>query len=71
MGSMTFASLFGSLMFGTVGFGAFVYGKKTMNWKPMLIGAGLMAYPYFFTSSTALMYVIGTALCASLYVFRE
>jgi hypothetical protein len=70
MGSFTFANLFGSLLFGAVGFGAFIYGKKVMNWKPMVIGAGLMAYPYFI-ASTALMYVIGAALCASLYFFRE
>ncbi len=70
MATLTFANLFGSLMFGAVGLGAFIYGKKTTNWRPMVIGAGLMAYPYFI-ASTALMYVIGLALCASLYVFRE
>lgn len=70
METLTFASLFGSLMFGAIGFGAFLYGKKAMNWKPMVIGVGLMAYPYFI-ASTALMYAIGIALCASLYMFRE
>ncbi|HKB60497.1 MAG TPA: hypothetical protein VKC56_10690 [Gallionellaceae bacterium] len=70
MGSFTFANLFGGLLFGGIGFVAFVYGKKRMNWKPMVIGAGLMAYPYFI-ASTALMYVVGIVLCTSLYVFRE
>jgi hypothetical protein len=70
MSTLTLSNLFGSLMFGAVGLGAFVYGKKTTNWKPMVIGVGLMAYPYLI-ASTALMYAIGVGLCASLYVFRE
>lgn len=70
MAAPTFSSLFAPLMFGTVGFGAFVYGKKIASWRPMVIGAALMAYPYFI-SSVLLMYVIGIALCASLYLFRD
>jgi hypothetical protein len=66
----TFGNLFAPLMFGAVGFGAFLYGKKTTNWKPMVTGVALMAYPYFI-DSTMLLYAIGLALCASLYVFRD
>lgn len=65
-----FANLFAPLLFGAIGLGAFGYGKKTANWKPMAIGAALMAYPYFI-DSTLLLYAIGVALCGSLYVFRD
>jgi hypothetical protein len=50
--------------------GAFVYGKKTSNWKPMAIGGALMVYPYFIASAL-LQYAIGLALCAALFVYRD
>jgi hypothetical protein len=64
------ALLFGSLLFGAIGLAAFVYGKKLALWKPMVIGIALMAYPYFI-SHIWLMYAIGIALCAALYVLRD
>ena len=64
------AFLFGSFLFGAVGLAAFVYGKKLALWKPMVIGIALMAYPYF-VSRAWLMYAIGVALCAALFVFRD
>ncbi len=63
------SALIGSLLFGAVGFVAFVYGKKMALWKPMVIGVVLMVYPYF-VPQTWLMYTIGCALCLGLYVFR-
>ena len=33
------AELFGSLLFGVIGMAAVMYGKKSAEWKPMLIGA--------------------------------
>lgn len=65
-----FSELFAAVVFGAVGLAAFVYGKKATNWKPMVIGVALMAYPYFFEQAL-LLYGIGIALCVSLYVFRE
>ncbi len=62
--------LFGSILFGAIGLAVFVYGKKLALWKPMVIGIALMAYPYFI-SHTWLMYAIGMALCAGLYVLRD
>ena len=64
------ADLFGSLLFGIVGFAAFRYGRKTTRWQPMTIGIALMIYPYFVTE-TWLMYAIGAALCAGLFLCRE
>src|SRR5437016_11107410 len=63
------SALLGSLLFGAVGFVAFMYGKKMVLWKPMVFGVALMAYPYF-VPQTWLMYTIGCALCLGLYVFR-
>ena len=37
------AALFGSLLFGAIGLGAFMYGKKMVLYKPMVIGMILMA----------------------------
>ena len=62
--------LFGALLFGTIGMGAVIYGKKTAQWRPMLIGVALMVYPYF-VEQTWLLYAIGVGLCATLYLFRE
>ena len=67
---MTGADLFGWLIFGSVGFVAFVYGKRQVSWKAMAIGVALMAYPYFI-SNTIAMYIVGVVLTAALFVFRE
>ena len=64
------AALFASLLFGAIGLGAFIYGKKMVLYKPMIIGFVLMIYPYF-VPQTWLMYTIGCALCLGLYVFRD
>jgi hypothetical protein len=63
-------ALFGSILFGAVGLGAFIYGRKLVLWKPMVFGAVLMAYPYFIPQ-TWLIYTIGCALCLGLFVFRD
>lgn len=64
------AALLGSILFGSIGFIAFIYGKKNSMFRPMLIGIVLMIYPYFF-QGTVLMYLIGAGLTAALYFFRE
>ena len=64
------AALFGSIIFGIIGYAAYRYGKKSGGTRPMLIGVTLMVYPYF-VDQTWLLYTIGGALCLGLYVFRE
>lgn len=66
----SYANLFAGLLFGSVGFAAFVYGKKQATWQPMILGVMLMVYPYFI-ETTWLLYVIGAALCAGLYFWRD
>ena len=63
-------NLIGGILFGGIGFVAFVYGKKQASFKPMLIGALLMGYSYFVPNTLA-MYVIGSILTAALFIFRE
>jgi hypothetical protein len=64
------AYLLASIVFGTVGFAAFMYGKKSLAWKPMSLGVALMVYPYFI-ETTWLVYAVGIALCAGLYFWRD
>ena len=66
----SFANLMAGLLFGTIGIAAFRYGKKSDNWKPMAIGVVLMIYPYFI-EATWLLYLIGVALCALMFVWRD
>ena len=60
------AYLFGALVFGLVGLGAFRYGRKTDRLRTLWIGVALMLYPYV-VSNTAAMYAIGLALCAAIW----
>jgi hypothetical protein len=64
------AALFGSILFGAIGVGAFMYGRKMVLWKPMVLGGVLTVYPYF-VPQTWLIYAIGCALCLGLFVFRD
>ncbi|MFT4046647.1 MAG: hypothetical protein QM661_08125 [Solimonas sp.] len=63
------AALFAMIFFSLVGLAAVRYGRKWMVWEPIAIGVALMVYPYF-VAQTWLLYVVGLALCASLYVLR-
>ena len=63
-------SIFAGIVFGAIGFAVFIYGKKQVSFKPMLIGIALMAYPYF-VSNTILLWGIGAALTFSLFIFRD
>ena len=58
------------MIFGAVGFVAFVYGKKMGSFKPMVIGLVLMVYPYFVTQ-TLWLYTVGVGLCVGLYFWRD
>jgi len=64
------AALFGSLVFGVIGLVAFRYGKKSALIVPMLLGLGLMIYPWF-VSETWVLYAIGSALTGAVWVFRN
>jgi len=70
MPSLTFANLFAGLVFGAIGFVAFVYGKRMNVWKPMFIGIALMIFPYFVEDAIELC-IIGVLGTASLFLLRN
>ena len=49
------------LLFGSIGLGYFVYGRKQRAAVPFVCGLVLMVFPYF-VSSTALLVAIGIVL---------
>ena len=62
--------LIGGLVFSSIGFVAFMYGKKNSEYKPLVIGILLMGYPYV-VKGTLMLYLIGVGLIAVLYFFKE
>lgn len=64
------AYLFGAILFGFIGFAAWRYGKQKSLDRAKWIGVALMLYPYLI-SSTAMLYIVGAALCVALYVWRK
>lgn len=68
-GLMT-ANLIGNLVFGSIGFVAFVYGKRLNLWKTMICGIALMVFPYF-VDNTALMCALGALGTAALFFLRD
>jgi len=64
------AELFASILFGLIGTAVFMYGKRRASGLHILIGVCLMGFPYF-VSNPWLIYAIGIALCAALYVWRD
>jgi hypothetical protein len=63
-------NLVGGLLFGSIGFVAFIYGKRMHVWKPMFLGLALMAYPYF-VENDIVLFAIGVVGTAALFLFRE
>lgn len=49
------------LLFGSIGLGFFVYGKRQHAIVPLLCGLSLMIFPYF-VSSTFILIAIGLLL---------
>jgi hypothetical protein len=66
---MNEAWLLWGLLFGSLGLGFFVYGKKQKAVVPMACGIGLMVYPYFISNTYALV-AIGCVLTAVPYFLR-
>jgi hypothetical protein len=67
---MNTSSMMASLVFGMIGMGMFMYGKKAARPIPLAAGAGLMVLPYFITH-LVLMIVICGALTAIPWLMRE
>ena len=68
--NMTAANLIGGLLFGSIGFVAFIYGKRLSLWRPMFLGLGLMVFPYF-VEATLPLFAIGSVGSALLFFLRD
>lgn len=66
---MNTASLLWGLLFGSIGLGFFIYGRRQRAIVPLLCGLALIIFPYF-VSNNILMVVIGAALMAIPYFLR-
>ena len=66
---MSESSLIWGVLFGSVGLGYFVYGKKQRAVVPLLCGVALMALPYFI-SGAWLLVAIGATIAAVPYFVR-
>ena len=60
-------SLFASLVWGSIGVGYFIYGKKQRELMPMLGGVALIAVSYI-VSSALLMSLISVAVMVAVYL---
>ena len=69
-GGFNWGSIVAGVIFGIIGWSAFIYGKKEKNWRPMVIGIVLMVYPYFITNAI-LVFAIGIALTVALFFWKE
>lgn len=68
--AFSLAKIIAWIIFGAVGFAAFVYGKKERSFKPLVVGIALMGYPYF-VNGTFWLYAAGVGLCLLLYFWRD
>jgi len=66
---MDSSTLLLGLVFGSIGMGYFVYGKKQGRVAALVSGVGLVIFPYF-VSNVWLGIVIGIALMALPYFWR-
>ena len=61
------ANLIAGVIFGSIGFAAFIYGKKQSSFKTMMIAFALMGYSYL-VSNPVWVYAIGIALTVALFL---
>jgi hypothetical protein len=66
---MSTSSLLWGVLFGAIGLGFFVYGKRQRVVVPLACGLALMLFPYFI-SNTILLVAVGVVLMAIPYFFR-
>ncbi len=70
LGGMSTAGMIWGLLFSSLGFIVFMYGKKNSFIRPTLIGVALMIYPYF-VQGTHMIVLVGAGLTALLYFWRD
>ena len=63
------ALLMWGMLFGAIGFGLFLYGKKQKSVVPLITGIALSVVPYFIANVYALV-MVGVILVAIPYFVR-
>ncbi|MCX6542990.1 MAG: hypothetical protein NTV05_01100 [Acidobacteria bacterium] len=66
---MDASSLLWGPLFGSIGLGFFVYGKKQKAVVPLICGLVLMVFPYFI-SNTILLLAVGAVIMTIPYFVR-
>ena len=66
---MNTSSLLWGLLFGSIGLGYFVYGKRQKVVVPLVCGLALMVFPYFIANTIGLV-AVGIALTALPYFVK-
>jgi hypothetical protein len=59
-----------SILFGSIGTGLFIYGKRQEKYVHLLAGVALMGLPYFVANAIALL-VIGAVVAAVPFVLNS
>ena len=66
---MNASAVFAAVIFSAIGLGIFIYGKRSAEWRPMLLGVALMGYSYV-VPGAVLPWVIGVLLTAAFWFCR-
>jgi hypothetical protein len=66
---MDASKLLWGLLFGSIGFGYLIYGRKQRTVVPFVAGIALMASPYFI-ETTVLLLLAGMVLLALPFVIK-
>jgi hypothetical protein len=66
---MTPATMAWGLLFGAIGMGFMIYGKRQRALVPLVCGLGLMLFPYFVSSAWGTV-LVGLVLMAIPYFVR-
>ncbi|CAK8712214.1 MAG: hypothetical protein CDV28_10251 [Candidatus Electronema aureum] len=67
---MDAATLLWGVLFGSIGVGFFMYGKKQQAAIPLISGIVLMIFPYF-VSNVALLVIIGVIFTALPFLIKR
>jgi len=65
---MTVSSIVWGLLFGSIGVGFFIYGKKQQAPVPLVCGVALMVFPFFVSNTIALVGVGIVLVCIPYFV---
>jgi hypothetical protein len=62
------ASIVWSMLFGAIGVGYFIYGRKQKRLVPFISGIALMVVPYFVDSAGAMVALCGAFMALPYFV---